>query len=112
MLISTRHNTVKPPRFPTARYKKCHAIVMRRKQTTQMGSVNHPKLYDPAMMATIKAAFHDVWSTVEADGSRGDPVRDEDCKAAIIRRLLDLAATGTLARDELVAKLLSDRPCP
>ena len=52
-----------------------------------MGSVNHPKLYDPAMMATIKAAFHDVWSTVEADGSRGDPVRDEDCKAAIVRRL-------------------------
>ena len=53
-----------------------------------------------------------MWNTVEADGSRGDPVRDEDCKAAIIRRLLDLAATGTTERDELVAKLLSDRPCP
>ena len=85
---------------------------MRRKQDALMGSVNHPKLYDPATIATLKAAFHDVWTTVEADGSRGDPVRDEDCKAAIIRRLLDLAATGTLARDELVAKLLSDRPCP
>ena len=77
-----------------------------------MGSVNHPKLYDPATIATLKAAFHDVWNTVEADGSRGDPVRDEDCKAAIIRRLLDLAATGTTERDVLVAKLLSDRPCP
>jgi hypothetical protein len=85
---------------------------MQRQQNTQMGSVNHPKLYDPATIATIKAAFHDVWSTVEADGSRGDPVRDEDCKAAIIRRLLDLAATGTLPRDELVATLLNDRPCP
>ncbi len=76
-----------------------------------MGSVNRPKLYDPTTIATVKAAFYAVWTTVEADGSRGDPVRDEDCKAAIIRRLLDLAATGTTKRDELVTKLLNDRPC-
>jgi hypothetical protein len=76
-----------------------------------MGSVSHPKLYDPATIATLKAAFHEVWSTVEADGSRGDPVRDEDCKAAIIRRLLDLAATGVTSRDELVSTLLTHRPC-
>jgi hypothetical protein len=77
----------------------------------QMGSVNPPKLHDPATIATLKAAFHDVWTTVEADGARGDPVRDEDCKAAIIRRLLDLAATGVTSRDELVATLLTHRPC-
>ena len=77
-----------------------------------MGSVKHPKFFDPATIATLKAAFHDVWTTVEADGSRGDPVREEDCKAAIILRLLDLAATGTTERDELVAKVLNDRPCP
>ena len=85
---------------------------MRRKQNALMGSVKHPKLYDPATMVTLKAAFHEVWTTVEADGSRSDPVRDEDCKAAIIRRLLDLAASGCMERNELVAKLLSDRPCP
>ena len=33
-----------------------------------MGSVNHPKLFDPATIATLKTAFHDVWTTVEADG--------------------------------------------
>ena len=112
MRLMTQPNARTKPYAAREATEKCLGIVMRRKQTTQMGSVNHPKLYDPAMMATIKAAFHDVWSTAEADGSRGDPVRDEDCKAAIIRRLLDLAATGTLARDELVAKLLSDRSCP
>ena len=85
---------------------------MRRKQNALMGSVKHPKLYDPATMVMLKAAFHEVWTTVEADGSRSDPVRDEDCKAAIIRRLLDLAASGCMERNELVAKLLSDRPCP
>ena len=77
-----------------------------------MGLVKHPKLYDPATMVTLKAAFHEVWTTVEADGSRGDPLRDEDCKAAIIRRLLDLAASGCMERSELVAKLLSHCRCP
>jgi hypothetical protein len=30
-----------------------------------MGSVNHPNLYDPAIMATVKDAFCDVWEVVE-----------------------------------------------
>jgi hypothetical protein len=31
-----------------------------------MASINHPRLYDVAAMAAIKAAFNDVWEVVEA----------------------------------------------
>jgi hypothetical protein len=31
-----------------------------------VGSINHPKLYDPAASASVKAAFYEIWKTLEA----------------------------------------------
>jgi hypothetical protein len=75
-----------------------------------VGSVNHPGLYDPAMMVTIKAAFHEVWKTITVHTPPRDPSRDEDLKAAIIRQLLDLVAEGTTSQDELRTQVLRKLP--
>ena len=56
-----------------------------------MGSMHHPRMYDAATMATIKAAFHDVWDV-------------------IIRRLTDLVGEGTTSREELRTKVLNNMP--
>jgi hypothetical protein len=76
-----------------------------------MGSFRHPKFHEAATIETVRAAFHEVWESVRAEPGR-DVKADEDCQAAIIRRLLDLAASGMTGRDELVAALLAERPCP
>ena len=75
-----------------------------------MGSTNHPRLYDGAIMANIKAAFHDVWDAVEAHAPIWDTVSKDELKAAIIRRLLALAAKGTTSRDVLKMKVLCSLP--
>ena len=46
-----------------------------------MDSVNHPKLYDDSTMKTVKAAFHDVWATIEAHDPFRDTADDDDLKA-------------------------------
>jgi len=71
-----------------------------------MGSINHPRVYDDAAMANMKAAFHDVWDAVEARSLIWDTVSEDELKAAIIRKLLDLAAKGTTNRDILKVKIL------
>ena len=48
---------------------------MRRKRNTQMGSVNHPKLYDPATIATLKAAFHGHCQTNLSGPAKGAGLR-------------------------------------
>ena len=52
-------------------------------------------------MANMKAAFHDVWDAVEPYAPIWDTVSKDELKAAIIRRLLALAAKGTTSRDVL-----------
>ena len=72
-----------------------------------MGSVNHPKLYDPATMASIKAAFYEVWMALETQRAV-DGTEDAELKAAIIRRLIDLAANGTVHPEEMKAEVLEE----
>ena len=74
-----------------------------------MGSVNHPKLYDPATMASIKAAFYEVWMALETQRAV-DGTEDAELKATIIRRLIDLAANGTTHPEELKAEVLKNLP--
>ena len=74
-----------------------------------MGSINHPRLYDPAMMVTIKAAFHDVWKTITVHTPLRDPSHADDLKATVIRQLLDLVAEGTTSRNELKHKAAFER---
>ena len=61
-------------------------------------------------MATIKAAFHDVWDTIEGQDLMQVAACDEDLKAVIIRRLTDLVGEGTTSREELRTKVLSNMP--
>ena len=74
-----------------------------------VGSLKHPRTYDPAIMAIIKGAFHDVWQILEGDLIR-DPTHDQELKAAIIRRLLDLVENGITSQEELRAQLLRNLP--
>jgi hypothetical protein len=72
-----------------------------------VGSVNHPKLYDPAAMASIKAAFSDIWNTLQAQDAIHGEESAAELKAAIIRRLIGLVADGTTSPEELKAKILT-----
>jgi hypothetical protein len=61
-------------------------------------------------MANMKAAFHDVWDAVEPHAPVWDTVSEDELKAAIIRRLVDLAAKGTTSRDVLKMEILRSLP--
>jgi hypothetical protein len=67
-------------------------------------------MYDAAVMATIKAAFHDVWDTIEGQDLIQVAASDDDLKAVIIRRLTDLVGEGTTSREDLGTKVLSNLP--
>jgi hypothetical protein len=75
-----------------------------------MGSVNHPKLYDPHVITTLKAAFHDVWTVVDASDQPRAAAEDHQLKAEIIRKLLELVSTGTTDQAELRAEVLRQLP--
>ena len=76
-----------------------------------MGSINHPKFYDPEIAATIKAAYHDIYGDmVEEHDSLRISGSDTEIKAAIIQRLLDLIAEGTIRPEELKAQTLRHLP--
>ncbi len=66
-----------------------------------MGSVSHPKLYDPAIIAVVKETFHELLDTLDARAPVRDRDGDQELKAAIIRQLLDLVSEGKVTRDEL-----------
>ena len=74
-----------------------------------MGSLNHPRVYDRAAMLSIRAAFHDVVDTLQAQSAIAGPSEDA-LKAEIIRRLLDLVAHGTTNPEELKAQVLGNLP--
>jgi hypothetical protein len=75
-----------------------------------MDSVNHPKLYDDSTMKTVKAAFHDVWATIEAHDPFRDTADDDDLKATIIRKLIDLVSEGKTSQNELRSEALRQLP--
>ena len=74
-----------------------------------MGYLNHPRVYDPAVMVSIKAAFSEVWTTLERDPTRG-ATADQALKVAVIQRLIDLAAQGTTGPAEFKAQVLKSLP--
>ena len=75
-----------------------------------MGSLNHPKVYDRAAMLSIRAAFHDVVDTLQAQSGFVAGPSEDALKAEIIRRLLDLVAHGTTNPEELKAQVLGNLP--
>ena len=75
-----------------------------------MGSVNHPSFYDPAAMASLKAAFRDVWAELRAQDTFRVWLSETELKAAIIRRLIELVADRTTNPEELKAQVLGNLP--
>jgi hypothetical protein len=75
-----------------------------------LGSVNHPKLYDPAAMNLVKGTFHEVWSIIE--GQNALVIADDTnvLKAAIIEKLLGLVSDGVLDKEMLKAEVLRQVP--
>jgi hypothetical protein len=67
-----------------------------------------PRLYDPESMVEIKAAFHEVWRTINVDMPLRGHIDDRDLEAEIIRRLLDLVAAGTTNRQELKTEVIKN----
>ena len=73
-----------------------------------MGSLNHPRVYDRTAMLSIRAAFHDVVDTLQAQSAIVAGPSEDALKVEIIRRLLDLVAHGTINPEELKAQVLEN----
>jgi len=78
------------------------------KEAAPMGSGN-PKIFDPIAIERMRASFHEILDALEEQYERPLSVGEDRLKAAIISRLLTLAADGTPQRD-WKSKVLSTLP--
>jgi hypothetical protein len=78
------------------------------KEAAPMGS-GHPKIFDPIAIERMRASFHEILDALEEQYERPLSVGEDRLKAAIISRLLTLAADGTPQRD-WKSKVLSTLP--
>jgi hypothetical protein len=78
-------------------------------EANAMGSVRHPKLYDPVIVESVRDAFHEIMDELNEHYLLRDGDSDERMKAELIKRLLALATDGTPAR-EWKFKILSNLP--
>ena len=75
-----------------------------------MGSVNHPKFFDPDEMSIVKATFHEVWDVVEGQDALVIEDQSGRLKATIIRTLIDLVSDGITDKEQLKAEALRHLP--
>jgi hypothetical protein len=68
------------------------------------------KLNNDATMATVSAAFRDIWTTLENQDSLKIGTAHEELRIAVIRKLMDLVAEGTTDREDLKRKVLKTVP--
>ena len=78
------------------------------KEAAPMGS-GHPKIFDPIAIERMRASFHEILDALEEQYERPLSVGEDRLKAAIISRLLTLAADGTPQQD-WKSKVLSTLP--
>ena len=71
-----------------------------------MGSVNHPRLYDPAAMNLVKDVFREVWGIVKDQDVLVIKDANGTQRAAIIRKLIELVSEGITDKDVLRAEAL------
>lgn len=79
-LAITGNHLSTPPTLPKAPGPGLLVLPPTTERECPMGSTNHPRLYDGAIMANIKAAFHDVWDAVEAHAPIWDTVSEDELK--------------------------------
>jgi hypothetical protein len=75
-------------------------------EAAPMGS-GHPKIFDPIAIERMRASFHEILDAQQYE--RPLSVGEDRLKAAIISRLLTLAADGTPQQD-WKSKVLSTLP--
>ena len=73
-----------------------------------MGSVSHPKLYDPAAMNLVKDVFREVWGIVKDQDVLVIKDASGTQRAAIIRKLIELVSEGVTDKDVLRAEALAE----
>jgi protein-arginine kinase len=74
-----------------------------------MGSFRHPKFYDPITVERVRDAFHEIMDDLNEHYLIRVGDSQQRLKAALIERLLALAADGTPER-EWKFKILSNLP--
>jgi hypothetical protein len=65
---------------------------------------------DAATVNVVRAVYRDVSEVLQNHELRDEQPRDEQRKAAVMRRLLELVSGGQTERDELRSKLLAELP--
>ena len=73
-----------------------------------MGSVNHPKLYDPAAMKLVKDVFREVWGIVKNQDVLVIKDASGTQRATIIRKLIELVSERVTDKDILRAEALGE----
>ena len=73
-----------------------------------MGSVNHPRLYDPAAMNLVKDVFREVWGIVKGQDVLVIKDVNGTLKATIFRKLVELVSEGVTDKDILKAQALGE----
>ena len=73
-----------------------------------MGSVNHPKLYDPAAMKLVKDVFREVLEIVKNQDVLVIKDASRTQRATIIRKLIELVSEGITDKDVLRAEALGE----
>jgi hypothetical protein len=74
-----------------------------------MGSVRHPKILDAAAMENVRTAFYEIYQTIHGQNVLVPVFDDDELKAQIIRKLLDLVSDGIPPTD-FKAKVLRSLP--
>jgi hypothetical protein len=70
----------------------------------------YPPYYDEAKLSVLEQAFRDVWITLSMNDAIRAGKRDDDLRAAIVRRLEDLVAEGVTDPRELRRRTLIALP--
>ena len=75
-----------------------------------MASRYPPGFYDEAKLLVLEQAFRDVWRTLSMNDAIRAGKKDDDLRAAIVRRLMDLVAEGIIEPQELRKRTLIALP--
>jgi hypothetical protein len=75
-----------------------------------MASQFPPGFYDEAKLSVLEQAFGDVWRTLAMNDAIQAGKRDDDLRAAVVRRLMDLVGEGITDPQELRRRTLIALP--
>jgi hypothetical protein len=75
-----------------------------------MASRYPPGYYDEAKLSVLEQAFRDVWITLSMNDAIRAGKKDDDLRAVIVRRLMDLVAEGVTDPQELRRRTLMALP--